>query len=92
MGQDGDERYWKYYKAIFLSAVLLPIVRINLALFRIYTYFSIYEGLFIPLMLSKIDHGMIKAIGYMGYFGVYLYLFFTQSAASSLKATPYMFF
>ena len=92
LGQDGDERYWKYYKAIFLSAVLLPIVRINLALFRIYTYFSIYEGLFIPLMLSKIDHRMIKAIGYMGYFGVYLYLFFTQSAASSLKATPYMFF
>lgn len=91
-GQDGDERYWKYYKAIFLSAVLLPIVRFNPALFRIYTYFSVYEVLFIPLMLSKIDHKMIRAIGYMGYFGLYLYLFFTRSVASSLKVTPYMFF
>ena len=91
-GQEGDERYWKYYMPIFLSAVLLPIVRINPALFRIYAYFSIYEVVFIPLMLSKVNQKMIKVVGYMGYFGVYLYLFFTQSVASSLKVTPYMFF
>lgn len=91
-GKDGDERYWKYYKAIFLSAVLLPIVRINPALFRVYTYFSIYEVVFVPLMLCKINQKVIKTFGYMGYWGVYLYLFFTQSMVSSLKVTPYMFF
>lgn len=92
IGYDGDETYWKYYKAIFLSAVLLPIVRINPALFRIYTYFSVYEIIFVPLMLAKINQNAIKGMGYMGYLSVYLYLFITQSLAASLKVTPYVFF
>lgn len=91
-GEYGDERYWKYYKAIFLSAVLLPLVRINPTLFRLYTYFSLYEIIFVPLMLSRINDKMVKVLGYVGYWGVYLYLFFTQSIASSLKVTPYIFF
>ena len=87
-----DERFWKYYKAIFLSAVLLPIIRVNPTLFRVYTYFSVYEVVFIPIMLSRIKHNPIKVIGYMGYFLVYMYLFFTQILASSLQVVPYLFF
>jgi hypothetical protein len=89
---DGDERYWRYYKAIFLSAILLPIIRINPTLFRVYTYFSIYQIVFVPVMLSRINHRVIKLFGYAGYFVVYIYLFFTQSMVSSMKVIPYAFF
>lgn len=92
LGEENDNDYWKYYKAILISAVLLPIVKFEPTLFRTYMYFSLYEIIFVPYMLSKIKQLPIKMMGYFGYFFVYLFLFFTQAINSSMKLVPYEFF
>lgn len=90
--KEDDDNYIKYYKAIYLSAVLLPIVKINPALFRIYQYFSIYLVVFIPMMLSKIKDKNIRLIGHIGYNAVCLYLLFTKTLLEINKLIPYNFF
>lgn len=92
IGKEKDETYIKYYKAIYLSAVLLPIVKINPTLFRIYQYFSIYLVVFIPMMLSRIKDKKIRLIGHLGYNAVCLYLLFTKTLIEINKLIPYSFF
>lgn len=87
-----DERYVNSLKGIYLAAVLLPIVRINPTLFRAYSYFSLYQIVFVPLLLHKISNPIVKFTGYYGYVGAYLYLFFTQCMVLSLQVIPYKFF
>lgn len=87
-----DQEYWKYYKAILLAAVILPIVRIHPALFRLYQYFSVYQIIFVPKLLSRAKGKFVKGIGYMGFLSVYAFLYFTQNLASSLRIVPYRFF
>ena len=92
IGKEKDEIYVKYYKAVYLSAVILPIVKINPTLFRIYQYFSIYLVVFIPMMLSRIKDKKIRLIGHLGYNTVCLYLLFTKTLIEINKLIPYSFF
>lgn len=92
INKDNDEDYIRYYKAIFLAAILLPIIKVNPALFRVYQYFSIYQIIFIPMMLSKIKEKNFRLIGYIGYNTVFLYLFFAKIIVESNQLIPYKFF
>ena len=87
-----NEDYLFGLKAIYLSAVLLPIVRINPTLFRVYSYFSIYQIVFVPLLIGNLKDRIVKVSGFVGYMSVYLYIFFTQCMIPSLKVIPYHFF
>ena len=87
-----NEDYVFGLKAIFLSAVLLPVVRINPTLFRVYSYFSIYQIIFVPLLLNNINDRVVKVLGYVGYVSVYMYIFFTLYMIPSIRVIPYRFF
>ena len=87
-----DDKFIEVLKALYLSAVLLPIVRINPTLFRIYSYFSIFQVVLIPNILYKIHTIDIKLGAYTCYFAVYFYIFFTQTMSIDLELIPYKFF
>lgn len=88
----GDLDYVASIKALYVAAVLLPVVRIHPALLRIYSYFAVYQVVLVPKLLSKIRDRVVKFIAYMCYISVYLFLFFTQFMVESLKVVPYRFF
>lgn len=78
-------------KAILLSAAILPIVAFHPALFRSYYYFSIFEILFIPLIVKESKILKIDFLICTSYLLAYFYLFVTQSM--TIKGiVPYYFF
>jgi hypothetical protein len=86
------QKYSDYVKALYLTVIILPIVRVHPALFRTYMYFSLYEIILVPSIIRYSRESRVKFLLIFVFFAAYIYLFFTQSLSVNRMVTPYLFF
>ncbi len=81
-----------YIKALIISAVLLPVVRLNPTFMRIYYYFSLYEMILIPSIIRVFTNRVVRFAGYAAYIITYLYFMYSQVLTEGSQLLPYLFF
>ena len=77
-------------KALLLSAILLPIFNYNPALSRIYMYFSIFEIILIPNLLSNTRN--MKIVAEVGYISTFAFFMYKIASSPDRLLIPYTFF
>ena len=78
------------FKALLLTAMFLPVIRLHPALSRTYMYFSIYEVILIPNIVEALKDKKLRTMCIISYLIIGTYLMYLQ--LSSRRLIPYMFF
>ena len=78
-------------KALLLSSVLLPIFNYNPTLSRIYMFFSIFEIVLIPNLISSSTKDLKYIVG-ICYFATYFFFMYKIISNPTRSLIPYTFF
>lgn len=81
-----------FYYCMMASMFILPIVRVNPTLLRLYSYYYIFIIIFAPNLIYLVKDKYIKLLLSAGFVFVGVYFFYTQIITADLKIIPYRVF
>lgn len=87
-----NDNYTLFYKAISLSAVLLPAVRFNLTLFCAYFYFPVFQAVLVPQLISRTKDPKMAFLLHLTAIAGYTVIFFLRTLVPGNGITPYNMF
>lgn len=77
---------------ICVTAMIIPIIRVNPALFRLYYYYYIFIMIFAPNLIASIKDRFTKIVVLYGYCFASLVFFYLFTMLPDIEILPYKFF